>query len=633
MSWLSLLSETYDNLMKCDYDQRRNLLPIAHSTQKAHITVVIDQEGDFVRGAFVTDIEGKEKNLSQTLIPVSEKSASRSSGIAPHPLCDKLKYLAGDYTRYTSDENENYFNAYCSQLEEWKNFDGSNSKLEAIYQYVNKKTLIWDLVSSGILSLDESGLLTNKWENANVKLTAGNQEDAFLRFEVLDGDKQTKCWQDIKLQESYIRFYMGSQEGNDLCYISGESVNCSENHPSKIRHSGDKAKLISANDTSGYTFRGRFQSSSQAVQIGYETSQKAHNALKYLLEKQGERIGEKVFLLWGTEDEKTPRLNVDTDELEPLFWEEEEKYSSDTLDDYSKKLGQAMKGYKEIVKPNTKFAIIGLDAATTGRMAIIYYREYCGQDIILFLDRIELWHETAGWIHRFKKGKSFYGAPAPYDIALCAFGTEQGDFIGGNDKVIANVVERVLPCISDGVKIPRDIVKALLRKCYSPQNYGKEYNWNKVLTITCSVYKKYLYDYKGEVIEMKIDEGYKDISYLCGRLLAVADEIERYALKDQYGSVIRTTNAMRYFSRFVQSPNSTWGIIDDKIKLHIGRLGVKASYLIQLKEDISAQINPEEFAKVRNLDGKVALGFDSQKKAIRDRNIELHNNKKNEEDK
>ena len=45
-----------------------------------------------------------EKAESVTIIPVTEDSGTRSSGIAPHPLCDKLCYIAGDYTTYTNDK-------------------------------------------------------------------------------------------------------------------------------------------------------------------------------------------------------------------------------------------------------------------------------------------------------------------------------------------------------------------------------------------------------------------------------------------------------------------------------------------------------------------------------------------------
>ena len=48
----------------------------------------------------------------------------------------------------------------------------------------------------------------------------------------------------------------------------------------KIRNEGDGAKLISANDSQNFTYRGRFTSKEEAFAVGNETSQKAHNALK-----------------------------------------------------------------------------------------------------------------------------------------------------------------------------------------------------------------------------------------------------------------------------------------------------------------------------------------------------------------
>lgn len=49
---------------------------------------------------------------------------------------------------------------------------------------------------------------------------------------------------------------------------------CTNKHPSKIRNTADKAKLISGNDESGFTYRGRFANKQQAVAVGYFTSQK-----------------------------------------------------------------------------------------------------------------------------------------------------------------------------------------------------------------------------------------------------------------------------------------------------------------------------------------------------------------------
>ena len=67
------------------------LLPPFHTTVTAQITVTIDQNGNFMRAELVAQDD------KMTVIPVTEKSGSRTAGKEPHPLCDNLRYLAGDY--------------------------------------------------------------------------------------------------------------------------------------------------------------------------------------------------------------------------------------------------------------------------------------------------------------------------------------------------------------------------------------------------------------------------------------------------------------------------------------------------------------------------------------------------------
>ena len=91
------------------------LLPPFHTTVIAHIQVTISAEGDFISASRV-DEEDK-----MTIIPVTEKSGSRTAGKAPHPLCDNLKYLAGDYENYVQEKKrmpEAFMKIICSS---WKN--------------------------------------------------------------------------------------------------------------------------------------------------------------------------------------------------------------------------------------------------------------------------------------------------------------------------------------------------------------------------------------------------------------------------------------------------------------------------------------------------------------------------------
>ena len=111
---------------------------------------------------------------------------------------------------------------------------------------------------------------------------------------------------------------------------------------------------------------------------------------------------------------------------------------------------------------------------------------------------------------------------------------------------------------------------------------------------------------------MQINEDYNDLSYNCGRLLAVADAIERWASNDKE----RTTNAVRYFTRFSKRPCETWGLINDRLSIYKQQLGPKGKNLYDLLGEISSKMDPQEFAVARNLDGRMSLGFDSQRQSL-----------------
>lgn len=620
MSWMNMLYETYENVMKANADDiKPPLLPIAHTTQNADVEVTINIDGEFI-GSTVVDGD------KQTLIPCSEASASRS-GTNPvhHPLMDKLQYLAGDYTEFGGEKSPSFHIKYMEDLRDWCDSGYSNEQIRAIYKYLRKGCLIADLVKDGTLICDDKNRLLKKWTGSKAdtprifKTIVGEQSNAFVRFRVSGvNDGVTAVWQNKQVQRDYINYYLSKQENKAFCYVTGNVIPCSDNHPSKLRNTGDKAKLISANDNAGFTFRGRFTDSKQAVQVGYDVSQKAHNALKWLIRKQGEVFGDKVFLLWGTNNEKTPAVTGDTVDI----CDEASENFSYTKEEIAERFNRAIAGYNAEISSKTNLALIGLDSATTGRMSITFYREFHGEQGNELIRNIENWHQTCKWHHRYKmKDKTiieFDGVPSPRDIALAAYGTEQNGFLKADDRLIAATVERLLPCISDGAKLPSDIVRAVIEKCFHPQNYQEVYNWNKVLSITCSLVKKHYQEKERVIWDMELDFDTDDINYNCGRLLAVAHEIERSALrlesdnKDDKAN-IRTTNALRYFTKFALYPCKTWRTISDRLNPYIEKLGDRGAGLYKLKQEISAKIRPDQFERLRDLDGRMALGFDSQR--------------------
>lgn len=100
----------------------------------------------------------------------------------------------------------------------------------------------------------------------------------------------------------------------------------------------------------------------------------------------------------------------------------------------------------------------------------------------------------------------------------------------------------------------------------------------------------------------------------CGRMLAIADAIEAWVLREE--KIDRTTTAMRYYTKFCENPCDTWVIIQKNLKPYEMKLRGRARNLQTLLGEISAAISEEEFQKKRNLDGTFCLGFDSQRYEI-----------------
>ncbi len=613
MSWMRALYDTYDNL---ELQEKEGLLKIAHSTQKAHLEVQLSKEGKIINVSFLPVKD------SDTVIPVTEESASRSSGAAPHPLFDKIKYLAGDYELYTGESNEEHHQKYMENLKKWCDSGYGDYKIEVLYKYLQENRLIHDLIERGIFSLDEKQHLTKKWENASEKLTVGDQKDAFIRFQV----DAVNLWEDTKLQENYIHYYLSNGGEIGFCQVTGREERLCVNHPSKIRNSGDKAKMISSNDKTNFTYRGRFHDVGEAYTISYEASQKVHNALKWLIERQGVKVGDKEFVLWGVKSENVPSILESTEGVASAYEEEEDIFAAfygekedktvSIQEDVAERFNRAIRGYHGNVRADSHFVLLGVDAATTGRLSVIFSREYFGADGNELIERIEQWHRDCAWNvssynKKLQKRVYFTGAPSPYEIALCTYGREQGNSIKGTDKVIANAVERILPCIVDGKKVPIDIMREVVHRAQHPQNYKSKTLWQQVLSVACALTRKHLIEKGEECLVMKSPES---LDAKCGRMLAIADAIEAWVLREE--KIDRTTTAMRYYTKFCENPCDTWVIIQKNLKPYEMKLRGRARNLQTLLGEISETISEEEFQQKRNLDGTFCLGFDSQRYEI-----------------
>lgn len=645
MSWLEKCYETYENCQQeigiqkfqAEGDKRSYvpLLPVAHTTQLVNIEVELDQNGDF------QDARLLAKDEQTTIIPCTEESSARTSGIVPHPLVDKLQYIAADYPAYGGAKKSGW-NLYHTQLQDWCSSPYADAKVCAVLRFLEKGCLVASLVQKHILFLDENGKMPTKWTgNKDEKpkiletLASADQTESFVRFRVGGIDLA----QDEAVRESFIHYYEMKQQRVDYCTVQGKQMAVSTLSPYKIRNPGDRAKLISSNDSTNYTYRGRFVTAEQALSIGYETTQKAHSALRWLISKQGCSNGDQTVVVWGTKGEPIPDITADSMDLGDDFAAAfaqlgQPQLPPATESEYAERFNKAIQGYGKALDEKANTVVMILDSATQGRLSIRYYRELAGSEL---MKNITDWHRNFAWKLNYRsapesaepgqkpkwKRVSFWGAPSPADIAKAAYG-EKAD-----KKIIQQTVERLVPCITEGKYLPRDLMLSAVHRATA--GIGLEpWEYQKTCGIACALICGYYHRNKKEDFVMTdgkyVDETIDDRSYLFGRILACAEQIER-RVQSQTGEP-RPTNAERLRLVFVQRPAKTTALLQQKLTPYLNRMranGVSRDKRYSTLQELVGRLGAENYTN-KPLNELYLLGYACQMMDFREENAAYNKN-------
>lgn len=580
MGLLQQAVETYDDLQARGYvgqqrDGQTVLAPVSHMITRADLEITLDKDGHFVSGRTV------DKDEPKIIIPVTESSSGRTSGVCAHPLCDQLCYVA--------PYNDKKHAAYMEQLEQWAASPYTHPTVKAVLAYVKGGTILSDLANAGVIELKD---------NHEPK-----DEKLLVRWRVQNSDTDDACWTDTTLFQAFINYYesLFADVPKTVCMITGRQARAATQHPKGIVSAHGNAKLISANDATGFTYRGRFSEPEQAAAISYEASQKAHSALRWLIENQGETFGGRTFICWNPKTKKVPNT------LKALLSGVDAVIA--TPEDYSKQLRDTLSGWQTTLTPTDGVVIAAFDAATSGRLAMTYYNELRGSD---FLQRLYDWDNTCAW----ENNQFGIQSPALWQIVQCAFGTQQGERLKTDDRVLRQQMQRLLACRLNRAKMPTDILRALVQRASMPQAYERRV-WRQILFVACAVVRKYRSDMKEEW-SMALDIEKADRSYQFGRLLAVLDKIE----KDNYTKDdTRETNAIRLLSIYVRRPFQTFQTIYERVRVpYLSKLsyGAKVKYE-KLLEEILGHIDGlglSDDALNRPLKETYLMGYYLQQQAL-----------------
>ena len=661
MSWMQKLYRTYESILEQGVtDDAEPLTPVGHTIQNAHIVIVIDGQGNFQTARVMPP-------KTAILLPATESSENRTSGEAPHPLADKIQYVAKDYADY-GGEKKAYFDGYLQQLKAWCESPFAHPKVQTVLNYVAKGRVVADLVEAGIFQLDLDGKVLNKWETEGdappifsvLPKTKGEIEfgSALVCWQVeIAGDVHSQTWTDKTIQQSWADYAASEKAEKGFCLVQGEETVISTMHPAKLRHTGDKAKLISSNDTAGYTFRGRFATAEEAASVSADVSAKAHSALRWLISRQGIRNGDQVTVAWAISGKPIPSPMKDISA--ELNWADMENWdisavenpdeataqrlpeNSEASPDWSVNIGRAaaqiikkkLHGYQAELKEYEQISLIMLDSATPGRMALTYYQEFLPADYFANLDA---WIDDFSWYQRYsievpngkktdKRTQWRFAPPSPYSIAEAVYGKSL------SDTLKKQLYARLLPVIAGGtsVPIPEDLVRQSFQAACNP-NGCENWEWQRNIGVACALYKGWRarhYDLsQRRTYPMSLDTQNRSRDYLYGRLLAVAENTESYAL--YLAGEKRATTAERYMQRFAEHPFATWRNIELALKPYQERLRNNGKDTgAQAIGEIMELFATDDFTCDDKLSGEFLLGYHCQKMEIARRIAELSANK------
>lgn len=567
------------------------------------------------------DYEDREVSLL-----VSEDSESRSStAVRPHCLFDSADYVCGwgDKSQLKHAEWRDRVCAFCEF--------SAIPQVKALCRYVDQDTFVLDLKSSKIPVTDKTLIL----------------------FEVISAkEAEFRLWKIHEIYEAWINFILNKKQSQlAVDCITGLKKPIAESHCKKINNLTGNAKLISSNDDLNFTYRGRFAEASEVVRIGYESAQKAHQFLRYLISTRGIRSGSQAIVTWTTGVSKADASILPPVEDAELDLCNDAWGSDDGLSGVAARSGvvfsdalrdEMLKGrYSELLEKHPRTSVLILDAATDGRMSVVLYREL---DTGEYLERIAQWHESAAWqLSYYVKENageshgswhSYIGAPSVDAILTSVYGKPKSGKDEGYAKNKMSVREEMIHVIFDDVVIPADYLSTIFHRLTRPLSFKNKESFDRLyytrtLAVYCALFKRDLKQRNEEIINMKLEQDRRTRSYLYGRLLGAADKLEEYAL-GKSGKDKRETAALRYMQLFAQRPFTTWETIHRALVPYVQK--VKGSVAHKEMECIHALFSGDDFCDDRALDGFYLLGYYHELDYINDRVADLKQQKMDDND-
>lgn len=385
------------------------------------------------------------------------------------------------------------------------------------------------------------------------------------------------------------------------------------------------------------TWRGRFKTGEEVVHVGYVTSQKVHNMLKFLMDSDAYKRylgGSSYVISWMSHDLLLGGMPITSgvmaSEEDEDDEKEEETVPSETYvlgSNRSRSITDFVAGIKDIKNTDIDnyFCVLMMEQINNGRIAVKYFRTFSNSDL---KKRVTAWFHGLDWpIYSKQKQKRIAMAPSLFSITNVLVGDDSDKAItvsAKKEKVRVNFLERLMECMLEGKPLPRDIMELGFQRIINPATF--RYHLGNAHLVVGSLIKKYEMDHGTQVVDQEGELiSMSDRSFIYGRILAVYDQMESYAMKlrseeSSSEKAGRPTNASRLWTAMIQRPQQTTMELQKRtqycrtylLKSHKGYVVTLDKILGDLYTEILT-LNKSDAVNNRPVNENFILGFYYQK--------------------
>ena len=584
------------------------IVPVGLIEKEIGINIVLDKNGNFSHAQKLP----KEERLFSvpTLMSAEARTGKR---IAPYPFAENLEYLVVE----NGAESEK-FAAYYGQLLAWSQSPGAPECLKILCGYLKKGTLLNDL-------MNEKGL-EFKWGSKS------DDKKTIACFSVECYDGESRLWMRDDVRQSWLSYRETfPQPEKGLCYAEGREMPVTEDYPKVFNKK--TPKLISCDDSEfPFRYKGRFVKKYGSMQISESACARAYSALRWLVDKQGfSRYGIR-FVAWNT---CSPELDCSG----PDFMNKDgEKAEPDTFEPYAIALRNATVGFSralekvsddkladEALLRKNEIVIMGLHAATKGRMSVVYYQEIPGNE---YVERVNNWIANSAWV--FPGKEKIPRSLTWFEICEAVMGREEAAVAKDDSKAeksctkyMRGIQLQLLSCTINGSPLPDNFVWQAFNRAVNPLSFtnSKDSSWNSfawaksIATANALIRKRRSQSGKPDIFA-SLDRSCRDRDYLFGRLAAAAHKAEADVCGEN-----AITWAVRLFRRFVQTPCAAWQELFCKLLPYLkklkktatnGDVGYSADWYLRLFGEIERLFDEKDRNENRPLSEMFLVGFDCQ---------------------